>query len=76
MPWIRDVDNTPLVRAMPEPPLEPRERDPYDVAPLHYCEECGSEILLGEEYYDIEGRKVCADCVETLYLRRAGYDDD
>lgn len=29
------------------------------------CEWCGENICDGDEYYDLEGVKVCADCIRN-----------
>lgn len=31
---------------------------------MFFCADCKHEIFVGEEYYDIGGKKWCEDCVE------------
>lgn len=55
----------------PERPLEPPEEKPRDC-----CDFCKYEI--GEYYYEIDGERICEDCLEEYakqyfaqYLRKA-----
>ena len=42
-----------------EPPLDP----PEPTVAL-YCDNCGNEIYVGEDYWDINGDRICRDCLD------------
>ncbi len=50
----------------PEPP-EPRRC--FD------CEDCGEEILEGEDYYNFDDTHICEDCI-TDYKKEAKYEPE
>ena len=52
-----------------EPPLDPPEPE---VA--FYCEGCGSEIYVGEDYYRVDGKPYCEGCVSSE-IAEPDYDD-
>ena len=60
-----------------EPPMDPPEPE---VA--FYCECCGNEIYVGEDYYYIEDCAICSECLvewmDRYYKKIAekDYDDD
>lgn len=29
------------------------------------CDCCGKDIIVGEEYYDIDGTMICEECIKT-----------
>ena len=41
-----------------EPPLDPPEDEVFAE-----CDQCGGEIYVGEEYYDIDGDLIHEDCL-------------
>lgn len=70
MPWIRDSYGDLTERSIPDADLEPQ-----DSPVLYYCDECGAEIREGEEYYSIDGMKICENCMDSA-RRYAGVDYD
>ena len=53
-----------------EPPLDPPEPE---VA--FFCEGCGCEIYVGDDYYRVDGKNYCVDCVSSGIAEK-DYDDD
>ena len=41
-------------------PADEEEREP-----VYFCEWCDRPILEGEDYYDMDGTKVCEDCISN-----------
>lgn len=39
-------------------PADEEEREP-----VYFCEWCDRPILEGEDYYEMDGTKVCEDCI-------------
>ena len=37
----------------------------FDTTKYEYCSECGSAIYNGEPYYEIDGSKICEDCMNS-----------
>lgn len=50
------------------PDIEAAERTGYQHKPkvFAYCEECGGEIYVGENYYEIRDMVFCPWCIETM----------
>lgn len=44
-------------------PIEPCLDPPDDPEPAFYCDECNEPIYVGEDYYDVEGYRLCEYCV-------------
>ena len=47
--------------------LEP----PEDIVSC-YCDECGREILVGEDYYHFEYDMICEDCIYSFKFQERG----
>lgn len=62
--------------AFPEPPLEPRY--PHTWLSCQDTNGCNEPIYEGDEYYEIDGYVLCADCgkkyIDELYKHIAGGD--
>lgn len=47
---------------------------------VHYCKECGYPIYDGEEFYNINGKKYCSECMESFKkyaeMEEIYYDDE
>ncbi len=52
---------------------EPR-LDPPEPKPLFACDDCGEDIFLGDDYYEICGGRYCVECVEDR--RRTAEEGD
>lgn len=53
----------------PEPRLDP----PEDKVAF-YCHECGGEIYVSENYYELGGNNYCEHCIRDAFKTEAGVD--
>lgn len=55
----------------------PYQDDDYSV---FECEECGEEIFESDEYFEVDGAKLCKDCFENIiydkHVQIAHREDD
>lgn len=49
-------------------------QEPPEPKPVLHCAGCGDGIYEGEEYYEIDGKTLCLNCMEMRYQRYA-YSD-
>ena len=58
-PWVRETERTGFCGSgwFNTPP----EKDA-----AIYCERCGGEINVGDEYFDIDGSVLCDDCFDFV----------
>ena len=40
-----------------------------------HCSVCGTVILYGDEYFEIDGQNYCPDCLSEQFGRTADYDE-
>ena len=51
-----------------------------DPEPVYSCEKCEEGIYEGDDYYEIEGKTYCADCIDmcrsTAEYQEPAFDED
>ena len=43
-----------------------KQKDPQRRPIFAACRLCGAEICVGQQYYDMEGGKICPDCLQEF----------
>ena len=50
--------------------IDYRDINPPEPETFDYCDMCGGEIYVGDEYYDIEDMKLCEKCAHEWFYDR------
>ena len=47
--------------------------EPNEERPVYECDICGGNIWEGQSYYEIENKKICADCISDAEAEATRY---